>query len=256
MSYAPYVENVIDIAKEAGQIILTCYQDMDVQYKDDHSPVTKADILANQLILERLRQLSPNIPIISEEDANLMPSDDVRKGLFWLVDPLDGTKSYIKKTGEFTVNIALIDEGIPIGGVVYLPAFDQYYFTDASNRAYKMKGGEIRETIRVRSMPKQGYSVVASKSHRTQATNDYIATLKPVYNIVAAGSSLKFCLIAEGKADIYPRFGRTMEWDTAAGDAVLRAAGGMVFLADDPANSLTYGKNHFENPHFIASSQG
>lgn len=246
MPYTPYADQLIHIARRAGEIIMEYYkQPLDVQHKDDASPVTAADLAANRYIVQELTTLTPHIPIISEENTATDNEAVLGNRLFWLVDPLDGTKSFIKRTGEFTVNIALIEEGKPVGGVVYVPVQDNCYATGVDGKAYKNE----HEMIHVRTPPTEGLIVIASHSHRSPETDAYIATLK-VASLLSASSSLKFCLVAEGKADVYPRFGRTMEWDTAAGHAVLLAAGGRVDQLDGTA--LSYGKSSLDNPHFIA----
>ncbi len=246
MPYTQYADQLIHIARAAGDIIMEYYkQPLDVQHKDDKSPVTAADIAANTYIVAQLTALTPHIPIISEENAEVDNQAALSSKLFWLVDPLDGTKSFIKRTGEFTVNIALIDNEKPIGGVVYVPVTGMCYATGVDGKAYKNE----HELIQVRTPPQEGLTVIASHSHRSPETEAYISTLK-VASLLSASSSLKFCLVAEGKADVYPRFGRTMEWDTAAGHAVLLAAGGHVDKLD--GTTLSYGKAGLDNPHFIA----
>lgn len=214
--------------------------DYDVEIKSDNSPVTQADIEANDYIVKELKEHFPDIAIVSEEGAK--PVQD--GGKFFLVDPLDGTKGFIAKTGQFTVNIGLIENNKPIAGVIYVPVTDDLYFGDGKKA---FKNGE---EIRCRKIPAEGAVVIASKSHRTQETDDFIEELG-IKNIVSAASSLKFCLVAEGTADIYPRFGRTMEWDTAAGQAILESAGGAVYDLD--GEPFGYAKNDiFENGYFIA----
>lgn len=251
MPYSNYADAILDIARHANTIIMEYYQtDCDITIKEDHTPVTEADLAANAYIVEALQKLSPDIPVISEEnDEN--DNEKIRTSpIFWLVDPLDGTKSFIKQTGEFTVNIGLIKDHKPIGGVITVPAKDLAYWTGADGKVYKQDGNNAIEAISCRKQPECGAVVVASKSHRSPETDDYINKLPSVDTFISASSSLKFCLIAEGKADIYPRFGRTMEWDTAAGHAILNAAGGSVHTIDD--DDLAYGKEGLDNPFFIA----
>lgn len=225
---------------------------IEVQHKEDKSPVTVADFAANEFIKKQLQALAPNIPVVSEENSEEENIAASKGDMFWMVDPLDGTKSYIKQTGEFTVNIALIENCMPQGGVVYIPTKETGYFTAEDGKAYKQVGNKLPEEIRVRNKPKDKIVVVASKSHMTPQTEEYIAALGKNVSLVSASSSLKFCMIAEGGADIYPRFGNTMEWDTAAGHAVLIAAGGHVGYPD--GLPLVYKKPGFLNPFFIAKS--
>jgi 3'(2'), 5'-bisphosphate nucleotidase len=238
------------IAREAGDCILRIYNtDFTTRKKADRSPVTDADEAAERLILERLAKLTPSIPVVAEEGAAAGKTPDITSGVFWLVDPLDGTREFVNRNGEFTVNIALIEQGRPIIGVVHIPAQARIYVAGGPGEVflYADKGGSRR--LAVRRPGQDGLIVVASRSHRDTETDAYLATLK-VKDITPAGSSLKFCRLAEGSADLYPRFGRTMEWDTAAGHAVLAAAGGSVRTLD--GSDLKYGKDGFENPAFIA----
>ena len=243
------LEGLTPIARAAGTAILEVYAtDFAVESKSDDSPVTEADHRAEAVILPALARLTPGIPIISEEAAasGVVPTVDAR---FWLVDPLDGTKEFIKRNGEFTVNIALIEHGLPVLGVVFAPALDRLYAGARDVGAFiEDKSG--RRPIACRPVPPEGLTVVASRSHGdTQALDRFLAGRK-VAAQKNAGSSLKFCLVAAGEADLYPRFGRTMEWDTAAGHAVLAAAGGRVMTLEGA--DLRYAKPEFENPHFVA----
>lgn len=215
--------------------------------KHDNSPVTEADIAANQHITAELASIAGNIPVIAEEDA--IRSDNKLK-TFFLVDPLDGTRSFIRGEDEFTVNIALISNGKPVMGIVYCPPQDVLYYGMAGDGAYKQSATGTPQKIHARKMNKENLTIVRSRSTPSKAAAEYLNTTKPAHTISMSGSA-KFCLIAEGTADIYPRFGRTMEWDTAAGDAILQAAGGSVRTLD--GKPLSYGKPHFENPFFIAS---
>lgn len=214
--------------------------------KSDDSPVTQADIAANEYITEALSKLAPDIPVIAEEDEVLGSS--LHKS-FFLVDPLDGTRSFVRGEPEFTVNIGLIENNVPVLGVIYCPPQDILYFGLVGENAYKQTGDNAPEIIKTRAVPDEGLTVVRSRSHPSQKTNDYLQTLQ-VKELISGSSSVKFCMVAEGSADIYPRFGRTMEWDTAAGHAILNAAGGRVETAD--GKQFLYGKNGFENPAFIA----
>ena len=214
--------------------------------KIDNSPVTEADIAANRYITEKLAILAPHIPIIAEEDEEM---GENTHNVFFLVDPLDGTRSFVRGEPEFTVNIGLIVAGKPVLGVVYCPPQDILYYGIVGSGAYRQIGGEHPQKIRVRKVPEDGLTVVKSHSHPSREIDSYLQKIK-VKNQISRPSSVKLCMVAEGTADIYPRFGRTMEWDTAAGDAILQAAGGRVETVD--GEILQYGKAGFENPHFIA----
>ncbi len=247
------------LAIHAGAAAMEIYSsDFETEVKGDASPVTEADRIAEEIILAGLKAFAPDIPALAEESAADGDIPDSLGRRFFLVDPLDGTREFISKTGEFTVNIALIEDGRPVYGVVYAPAIARLYAGGRDGAwAAETKDGAIkrRTVINARTAPADGLVAVASRSHRSPETDDFLATLT-VTDFTAAGSSLKFCLLAEGKADIYPRFGRTMEWDTAAGQAVLEAAGGRV-VVHPGGEPLAYGKRArgFDNPHFIAWGQ-
>ena len=246
-------------AIEAGARIMEVYQadDFDVRAKSDDSPVTEADEAADALISARLRAEFPDIVLVTEEQAD---SHAQTADTFIIVDPLDGTKEFVQRRGDFTVNIALVANGVPLRGVVYAPAKGRLFYTDAQGHSLEETGPfdllEIGSTrpIRVGQPDNEGLFVVASKSHRDAATDAYIAHYR-VADLKSAGSSLKFCLVATGEADLYPRLGRTMEWDTAAGDAVLRGAGGQMVRFEDH-QPFTYGKPGFANGFFIAHAPG
>ncbi|MDI7776369.1 3'(2'),5'-bisphosphate nucleotidase CysQ [Asticcacaulis sp. EMRT-3] len=242
----------------AGAEIMRIYAtDFKVVSKEDASPVTEADKSAEAIILAGLHHIAPGIPVVAEEEAaaGRFPS---LAGTFFLVDPLDGTKEFISKNGEFTVNIALIEDGVPVMGAVFAPAIGRMWWGSKTGGAFvaEVAGGVIGEArpVHVRK-PAGALTAIGSRSHGSEATQKYLEAYD-VAEFVAAGSSLKFCLLAEGRADIYPRMGRTMEWDTAAGDAVLRAAGGRVETLD--GQPLLYGKRFdsgdgaYANPHFVA----
>jgi 3'(2'), 5'-bisphosphate nucleotidase len=260
MDYARLVSVFRRLALEAGAAILGVYHgpDFEVRAKSDASPVTEADELADAIISRGLAAAFPDIPVVTEEQQ---ASHGAAAGeVFILVAPVDGTKEFVQRRGDFTVNIALIERGVPTRGVVYAPAQGRLFYTAASGQSVEEIGphhadraGEVAG-VRVSAPDPAGLVVVASKSHRDKATDDYIARY-PVADFRSAGSSLKFCLVAAGEADLYPRLGRTMEWDTAAGQAVLLGAGGRVVRYDDHA-PLTYGKRGFENPFFIAHAPG
>ncbi len=250
------------IAERAGKIILAYYveaEEIEVRHKEDASPVTEADEAAETFILGALNTLTPDIPVIAEESMAAGEAPVIEGNRFWLVDPLDGTKEFLSRNGEFTVNIALIEDGQPVAGVVHAPAMAMTWAgicgenedgTKGAGRAVFAETDNPVMDIRVRPIPAEGAVVVASRRHgEGQELEDFLRRYT-VSEKVSAGSSLKFCLVASGRADVYPRFGRTMEWDTAAGHAVLLAAGGQVYtLEDEP---LDYGKPGFENPHFYA----
>ncbi len=259
MDYDKLVNVMRRLALEAGDKIMEIYgsDDFDVRAKSDASPVTAADEAADAIISDGLRAAFPDIALITEEQS---ATHAAQGETFLIVDPLDGTKEFINRRGDFTVNIALVEGGVPTRGVVYAPAKSRMFFTQADGRSVEEIGdfgkddiGEIKE-ISVSNPDNSALMVVASKSHRDQATDDYISKYS-ARDMTSAGSSLKFCLVATGEADLYPRLGRTMEWDTAAGHAVLKGAGGAVVRFDD-LSPLTYGKAGFENPFFIAHAPG
>ena len=239
-----------EVALAAGAAIMEIYEsDFDVRSKDDRSPVTNADERAENIIVPRLAALTPDIPIVAEESVSAGNIPDVSGGTFWLVDPLDGTREFISRNGEFTVNIGLIENGYPTLGVVYVPVHRRLYMASGPGAAFVENDGGKPEPIAARAPAADGLVAVASRSHRDAQTDEFLEKLN-IKDFTAAGSSLKFCLVAAAAADIYPRFGRTMEWDTAAGHAVLAAAGGTVRTID--GDDLRYGKNGFENPFFVA----
>ncbi len=237
------LESVVAVARAAGEAVLEVYEgEAGARVKPDGSPVTEADERAQEIILA---QLQTDLPVIAEEGAG----DVVPGGDFWLVDPLDGTKEFLSHNGEFTINIALIEDRRPTLGVVLAPALGRLYAAGPDSPPFVEDAGS-RRPLGVREPPPDGLTIVSSRSHGDdQALAEFTASRRIAASI-SAGSSLKFCLVAAGEADVYPRFGRTMEWDTAAGDAVLRAAGGRV--TDMEGETLKYGKPGFENPHFVA----
>jgi len=254
MSDTTLLADLRRMAERAGAAILDVYEGRaaaDVRHKADRSPVTAADDAAEAVILAALRELTPDIPVVSEEATEAGRVPDISGGRFWLVDPLDGTKEFLSRNGEFTVNIALIENGRPSVGVVHAPALGKTWTGAGPDTATFYKGRQPPIPIRARAIPTDGAVVAASRRHGDAAAMDRFLTDFTVKGRVDAGSSLKFCLVASGEADLYPRFGRTMEWDTAAGHAVLLAAGGEVTRADTGA-PLQYGKPGFENPPFIA----
>ncbi len=247
------LDEVVEIARAAGEAILGVYAaGFAVREKADASLVTEADERAEALILEALTSLTPSIPVVSEEAA-AKGAAPVIGDRFWLVDPLDGTREFVGGNGEFTVNIALIEQGVPTQGVVLAPALGRVFGGFAGGGAFVEEKGH-RRAIECRHPPSEGLTVVSSRSHGDQEALDAFLAGRSVARSAHAGSSLKFCLIAAGEADLYPRLGRTMEWDTAAGHAVLAAAGGRV--RDLSWAELRYGKPQFANPHFVAEGLG
>lgn len=248
------------IALETGDITQKYFEmagDSHIEAKSDGSPVTLADREAETLIQIKLEEITKGVPIIGEEAASLgkAPKNFDRDGYFWIVDPLDGTKEFIGGGGDYTVNIALINKGQPVLGVVYAPAKGEMYAGHGEGTAIRwMEDTDKEKSISVRKSPKGGLTVVASKSHGDERKLDAFLDKFKVEKLVKRGSSLKICIIAAGKADLYPRFGPTCEWDTAAGDAVLRSAGGIITdLNGDP---IKYGGSNEKwlNPEFIACS--
>ena len=258
MNYTKVSEIFRSLVLTSGDLIMDVYNNnkFEVLLKSDDSPVTIADKKADRVISKGLKKHFPEIPVITEEQVK---SHDLNASTFFIVDPLDGTKEFIKRRGDFTVNIALVANGEPIRGIVYAPARQRLFYTDENGEAVEemayfsvSKLGLIKK-IKTASSDNTALKVVASKSHRDKKTDEYISKYQ-CKELVSAGSSLKFCLIASGEADLYPRFGPTMEWDTAAGHAVLSAAGGIVLQAKDN-RPLKYGKQNYKNPFFIAASK-
>ncbi len=248
--HARLVAGLIAAAEVAGAEIMAIYRsDFAVRDKADASPVTAADEQAERLILAALAELAPGLPVVAEESVAAGRLPDISGGRFFLVDPLDGTREFISRNGEFTVNIALIEAGRPTLGVVHLPALGETYWSAGDGTAWRRQDGGAPERIACRKPAADGLVVVASRSHRDAKTDDYLAQFQ-VKQLISAGSSLKLCRLAEGAADMYPRLGRTMEWDIAAGHAVLLAAGGTVTTLDGA--TLGYGKPGLDNPHFVA----
>jgi 3'(2'), 5'-bisphosphate nucleotidase len=244
------IEQICQLSRDAGAAIMTIYQEetqIDVQIKKDNSPVTNADLAAHNIICRGLMRLTPDIPVLSEEDPCPW-SERQHWQQYWLVDPLDGTKEFIKRNGEFTVNIALIDNGRPIMGVIYAPVFDRLYAADG-DVVWKEELGE-RTTIAVKTSDR--LTVATTRSHTNGKLAEYLEQLPPHEKLIA-GSSLKFCLIAEGKAQLYPRLGPTSIWDTAAGQAIVETAGGSV--TDWQGNPISYfPAPSLLNPEFIVTA--
>lgn len=255
MDYQTLIPVIRSLAIEAGDKIMEIYNsdDFDIKVKSDDSPVTAADEAADAIISAGLRAAFPDVMLVTEEQSE---SHKAKGDTFLIVDPLDGTKEFIHRRGDFTVNIAYVEKGVPMRGVVYAPDKKRMFFTQADGQTVEETGSFEKDTvgevtpINVAKSDNAALMVVASKSHRDQATDDYINKYN-VKDSKSAGSSLKFCLVATGEADIYPRVGRTMEWDTAAGHAVLHGAGGKVVRFDNH-EPLLYGKEGFANTFFIA----
>lgn len=244
------LEQLCQIAKKAGTAILEVYNgEIAVETKSDNSPLTAADKASHQVIAAGLEALTPEIPILSEEGKDIPYQERKNWRRFWLVDPLDGTKEFIKRNGEFTVNIALIEDGAPVLGVVYVPVQDKLYVGVVGQGAYVQQADAQPEPIQVRTPDAQaGLTVVMSRSHPSPELAEYLKNIE-VAEALPVGSSLKLCVVAEGRADLYPRLGPTMEWDTGAGQAVVVAAGGTVQTPDGAP--LGYNKPSLLNPHFI-----
>ena len=245
------IQDIVTIAKEAGKAIMQVYkQDFEVEYKQDNSPLTLADKKANNIIEDGLNQLSVNFPILSEEGNDIPYEDRKHWEYFWLIDPLDGTKEFVKRNGEFTVNIAFIDNHTPTLGVVYCPVKEIMYSAAEGLGAFKTMPGEERKSIHCTPSIKAPIRVVGSRSHGGDALVNIFNNIG-TFELITMGSSLKICLVAEGAADIYPRLGLTSEWDTAAAHAIVLAAGGQLTLTDQ--TPLTYNtKDSLLNPYFLA----
>jgi 3'(2'), 5'-bisphosphate nucleotidase len=241
---------VLQLARDAGAAIMAVYvQDVAVEHKDDRSPLTAADMAAHHLIVAGLQALTPGLPVLSEESASVPWAERRLWRTYWLVDPLDGTREFVKKNGEFTVNIALIEDGVPVFGVVYAPALDELHFGERGVGAFICDAGE-QLPIAARRPAAAPLHVAASRSHLDPRSAAAIARMGEV-QLLGMGSSLKFCRMAEARLDVYPRFAPTSEWDTAAGQCVLEAAGGVVITLD--GKPLAYnGKDSLLNPDFLA----
>jgi 3'(2'), 5'-bisphosphate nucleotidase len=244
--------HVAGLAREAGQAIMDVYSEENptVEYKHDNSPLTQADLASHRVIVNGLGRLSPDWPVLSEESAEIPFDQRQSWQYFWMVDPLDGTQEFLRRSGEFTVNIALMQGNAPILGVVYAPAIDKLYFAARGGGAYKVDRNIVSQ-IKATRPQNATMRTVVSRSHRTQGENGArITGAEESCELIAMGSSLKFCLVAEGAADIYPRMGPTMEWDTAAAHCILGEAGG--FITDLAGNSMHYNKPVLQNSGFLA----
>jgi len=247
------VKQIIAIAKDAGDAIMEIYnKDFTVEYKNDKSPLTEADLKSNEMICKALNELYPSIPILSEENKAVPYTERKDWEYFWLIDPIDGTKEFIKKNGEFTVNIALIQNDTPVLGVVYAPVLDEMYYAKKGDGAFK---NAKKLPLLINNNPKESLSVVASKSHLSEETQAFIDKLDTkIIEQVSKGSSLKLCMVAEGIADIYPRLAPTMEWDTGAAHAIVLEAGKEVVQFEN-GEAVVYNKENLLNPWFIVQSQ-
>ena len=247
---AGLLEPVAELAQQAGEKILVVYNsdEFSVEEKADKSPLTAADLASHHAIVDGLTALTPDIPILSEESASLPYTERSLWQTYWLVDPLDGTREFIKRNGEFTVNIALIEDGVPVLSVVYVPVTGVSYLACKGQGAFKQEAGE-RRAIKVRKLGTGPLMVVGSRSHRGESLNQFLEKLGE-HDMVGMGSSLKLCLVAEGAADIYPRLGLTSEWDTAAAQCVVEQAGG--YVTDTSMQPLRYNtKDSLLNPFFL-----
>ena len=244
------VNEVVALARDAGARILEIYEtDFAVEHKADRSPLTAADLAAHNVISAGLGIIAPDLPILSEESAHTDYGMRSQWSAYWLIDPLDGTREFVKRNGEFTVNIALIEAHEPVLGVVHVPVSDVTYYAARELGAHKQEPGQVPTSIRVRDRAEGRLIVAGSRSHSTDATRAFIDNLGDV-EVIGIGSALKSCLVAEGRADIYPRFGPTSEWDTAAAQCVVEEAGGRV--TDTDLKSLRYNtKSSVLNPHFL-----
>lgn len=268
IDYKQLLRTSVKTAIDAGNEIMKIYQneDFNIKQKMDGTPLTIADNKSHETICNGLK--STDIPLLSEEGKSIPYQERKQWEYFWLIDPLDGTKEFIKRNGEFTVNIALIHENIPVMGVIYVPVLRQLFFGSDEDGAFKIENiddisfknisyEELCETAQTLplNIDKEAYIVVGSRSHKSKETEDFIEKLKKEHQrveILSKGSSLKICMVAEGRADIYPRFGPTMEWDTAAGHAILLASGGKIVQSQHTNQPLEYNKENLLNPWFIA----
>ncbi|MDP6923905.1 MAG: 3'(2'),5'-bisphosphate nucleotidase CysQ [Candidatus Scalindua sp.] len=276
IQYDKLILTTILAAKRAGEAILDVYDsDFEVEQKDDKSPLTLADKKSNKIIENVLEQTATvnnsTVPILSEEGKEISYEERKKWEYFWLVDPLDGTKEFVKRNGEFTVNIALIHKHKPVLGIIYIPVKDVFYFAAVNIGTYKLENSEIltddlsieellgkSQKLPLDNNNKTSFAVIGSRSHTSEEFSEFVERLNEKYEnveFISSGSSLKLCLVAEGKADVYPRFGPTMEWDTAAGQAIVEQAEGTVI--DTQTNEpLSYNKSNLLNPFFIVSRQG
>ena len=260
-----HLDRIEEISCDAGDAIMKVYEKaIDVSFKSDHSPITEADLSANRIIVNALKECYPELPILTEEAVADFKGVN-EEGFYWLVDPLDGTKEFIKRNGDFTINIALIENQIPILGVIYIPVTKEIYFASKSIGSFKIKidnsNFDLTEIIsKAKKLPllnqKKSFTFVASQTHNSKETIDFInlnSKNLDTYEVINRGSSLKLCLIAEGAANMYPRLSPTMEWDIAAGQAIMETLGGIVYHAET-GEPLRYNKENLTNPNFIAKT--
>jgi len=252
------IDPIIDIAQDAGELILQVYrEEFDVEMKGDGTPLTIADQRSHNLICQRLAALTPDIPILSEESGKISYEERRNWNIYWLVDPLDGTKEFVKKSGEFTVNIALLIENIPVIGVVHTPVKERTHWGIYGGGAWKQVGTEAAQVISAKPYSGGKATVVASKSHGQEKLEQFLNNLEREegsYDVENMGSALKICLVAEGLGDIYPRLGLTSEWDTASADIVIREAGGKIIQPN--GDDVIYNKENLLNPYFLAIGKG
>ena len=243
------IDTICDITKKAAIEVMKIYKkDFNIEYKHDDSPLTEADIKANSIICENLKMIYPDIPILSEENTKIAYETRKDWEYYWCIDPIDGTKEFVKKNGEFSINIGLIHNNSPVLGVVYAPVFDELYYAKKGYGAFK--NGKKLPLITNNNIQKK-LTIVTSKSHQNSDTQQYIDSLEAIEkNIIIKGSSLKLCMVAEGVADIYPRLAPTMEWDTAAADAIVRESGKMTYQMDT-GKPVVYNKEDLLNPWFV-----
>ena len=249
------IENIIDVSLEAGSSIMDIYEndlEIDIQTKSDASLVTKADMISHSIIKKRLKEITPEIPIISEEDSKINFSERSAWNDYWLIDPMDGTKEFINRNGEFTVNIALINNNSPVFGVIHVPTEGNTYWGTEETGSYLLKSNYESTKLGVTQDIRSPVRIVCSRSHPSKELNTVLKKIKD-YETIHIGSSLKFCLVASGKADCYPRLGPTSEWDTAAGEIIARSAGAIVVNLDNEA--LKYNsKEGYINPSFLVAN--
>ena len=247
------IDALIDLVKESGKSILEIYNsnDMGISYKDDKSPLTLADKASNKIICSKLKELTPDIPILSEEGKNIPYEERKKWTTFWLIDPIDGTKEFINKNGEFSVNIALINHYQPILGIVYAPVLNTIWYGSASHGSFKIENNRTPKKINVSKYnDNEIIKVVSSRSHSNNSKLEKFLIDYPKHELVFMGSSIKICLVADGTAHMYPRLGPTMEWDTGAAHAVVKFSGGKITDFED-GNELSYNKENLLNPSFL-----
>ena len=254
MNYKNLLNSTIQISNTAGNKIIEIYNksadSLKIQYKEDSSPLTIADKESNNIIINSLKNLTPDIPILSEEEKEVKFNKRKKWDVFWLIDPLDGTKEFIKKNGEFTVNIALIKNGSPIMGVVYAPVLDKTWYGMINHGSYLIRNNKKHKKIAVSKPGDETTLVVSSRSHSNNSKLEKFLKQFKKYELIKMGSSIKMCLVADGSAHLYPRFGPTMEWDTGAAHAIVKYAGGNIYNIDTN-KELLYNKKNLLNPGFI-----